>query len=69
MVNGLRLRGGARRAQIQMACGLSVVDLEPALSQAQAKGLMAKDADALRVTDLGWLFLSDVQAMFLRDSD
>lgn len=69
MLNALRLREGTTRAQMQMACGLSVVDLEPALSQAQAKGLMVKDADALRVTDLGWRFLSDVQAMFLQDAD
>ena len=69
MLNALRLRDGTTLAQMQMACGLSVVDLEPALSQAQAKGLMVKDVDALRVTDLGWRFLSDVQAMFLRDSD
>ena len=68
MLNALRLRAGTTRAQMQMACGLSVVDLEPALSQAQAKGLMVKDADALRVTDLGWRFLSDVQAMFLQDT-
>ncbi len=69
MLNALRLREGTTRAQMQMACGLSVVDLEPALSQAQAKGLMVKDADVLRVTDLGWRFLSDVQAMFLQDAD
>ena len=69
MLNALRLRAGTTRAQMQMACGLSVVDLEPALSQAQAKGLMVKDADVLRVTDLGWRFLSDVQAMFLQDAD
>ena len=69
MLNALRLRDGATRAQMQMACGLSVVDLEPALSQAQAKGLMVKEADVLRVTDLGWRFLSDVQAMFLKDND
>ena len=69
MLNALRLRDGTTLAQMQMACGLSVVDLEPALSQAQSKGLMVQDADVLRVTDLGWRFLSDVQAMFLKDND
>ena len=65
MLNALRLRDGATTAQMQMACGLSVLDLEPALSEAQAKGLMVKDFEALRTTELGWRFLSDVQAMFL----
>lgn len=67
MLNALRLRDGTTLAQMQMACGLSVVDLEPALSTAQAKGLMIKDAELLRVTDLGWRFLSDVQTLFLGD--
>ena len=65
MLNALRLRDGATTAQMQMACGLSVLDLESALSEAQAKGLMVKDFEALRTTELGWRFLSDVQAMFL----
>ena len=65
MLNALRLQDGATTAQMQMACGLSVLDLEPALSEAQAKGLMVKDFEALRTTELGWRFLSDVQAMFL----
>ena len=67
MLNALRLRDGTTLAQMQMASGLSVVDLEPALSQAQVKGLMVKEAERLCVTDLGWRFLSDVQTLFLND--
>ena len=67
MLNALRLRDGTTLAQMQMASGLNVVDLAPALSQAQAKGLMVKDAERLCVTDLGWRFLSDVQTLFLND--
>ena len=67
MRNALRLRDGTTLAQMQMASGLSVVDLEPALSQAQVKGLMMKEEERLCVTDLGWRFLSDVQTLFLTD--
>lgn len=66
MLNALRLRAGATLAQMQTATGLTVADLEPALTEAQMRGLMVKDAGVLRVTDLGWRFLSDVQTMFLR---
>ena len=66
MLNALRLRDGATLAQMQTATGLTVADLEPALTEAQMRGLMVKDAGVLRVTDLGWRFLSDVQTMFLR---
>jgi putative oxygen-independent coproporphyrinogen III oxidase len=66
MLNALRLRDGATLAQMQTATGLNVADLEPALTEAQTRDLMVKDAGVLRVTDLGWRFLSDVQTMFLR---
>ena len=64
--NALRLRAGATLVQMQTATGLNVADLEPALTEAQTRDLMVKDAGVLRVTDLGWRFLSDVQTMFLR---
>ena len=48
------------------ATGLTVLDLEPALSQARDKKLIDPSPDVLRVTDLGWRFLSDVQALFLK---
>jgi oxygen-independent coproporphyrinogen-3 oxidase len=66
MLNALRLRNGATLNEFMAATGLMVVDLEPALSEARDKGLMDVSADVLRVTDLGWRFLSDVQGMFLR---
>ena len=66
MLNALRLRAGATLAQMQTATGLTVADLEPALTEAQMRGLMVKDAGVLRVTQKGWRFLSDVQTMFLR---
>mgnify|MGYP003396919369 FL=1 len=68
MLNALRLRDGASVAEFHAATGLTIADLEPALSAAQAKGLMEKQHDVLRVTDLGWRFLSDVQGMFLAGS-
>jgi oxygen-independent coproporphyrinogen-3 oxidase len=65
MLNALRLRDGATLAQMQTATGLTVADLEPALSTAQTRGLMIQETGVLRVTELGWRFLSDVQALFL----
>ena len=67
MLNALRLRDGATLAQMQTATGLTVADLEPALSTAQSRGLMVREAGVLRVTELGWRFLSDVQTLFLSE--
>jgi oxygen-independent coproporphyrinogen-3 oxidase len=66
MLNALRLRNGAKLSEFMAATGLTVVDLEPALSEARAKGLMDASPEVLRTTDLGWRFLSDVQTMFLK---
>ncbi|TDR31648.1 radical SAM family heme chaperone HemW [Hydromonas duriensis] len=68
MLNALRLRDGVTVADFYASTGLGLMDLQPALEKAQAQGLMEKQADVLRVTDLGWRFLSDVQTLFLNDS-
>ena len=66
MLNALRLRDGASLNDFYAATGLGLMDLQPALLHAQEKGLMDKQHDILRMTDLGWRFLSDVQGMFLK---
>lgn len=67
MLNALRLRDGVKVSHFQAATGLTIADLEPILSTAQSKGLMVKQHDLLKVTDLGWRFMSDVQALFLKE--
>jgi len=37
----------------------------PAIERAQAKGLLARDGERLKATELGWRFLNDLQAIFL----
>ena len=65
MLNALRLRDGTTLAQMHIATGMNLTDLQPHLSQLQQRGLMVTDTGILRVTELGWRFLSDVQAQFL----
>ncbi|MGL4766592.1 MAG: radical SAM family heme chaperone HemW [Formosimonas sp.] len=67
MLNALRLRDGVKVSHFAAATGLSVADLEPALSTAHERGLMVRQHDVLRVTDLGWRFLSDVQTLFMSE--
>ena len=67
MLNALRLRDGVKVSHFAAATGLTVADLEPALSTAQTRGLMVNEHGVLRVTDLGWRFMSDVQALFLQE--
>ena len=66
MLNALRLHAGVKMSHFQAATGLTVADLEPALSTAQERGLMVRQHDVLRVTDLGWRFMSDVQTLFIK---
>jgi oxygen-independent coproporphyrinogen-3 oxidase len=67
MLNALRLRDGVKVSHFAAATGLTIADLEPALSTAQTRGLMVNEHGVLRVTDLGWRFMSDVQALFLQE--
>lgn len=68
MLNALRLREGTTNEQMYASTGLTIADIQPALNLAQSRGLMHSEAGVLRVTDLGWRFLSDVQALFLDET-
>jgi oxygen-independent coproporphyrinogen-3 oxidase len=74
VLNALRLPQGFSMDDFKARTGLPVSTIEPALAQAQARGLIepmipaeAPAAEPLRVvpTALGFDFLSDLQALFL----
>ena len=68
MLNALRLADGFPEAVFSERTGLSAAVLEEGASSAMKKGLLRRDTDAAwRPTELGWRFLNDLQAEFLRN--
>jgi oxygen-independent coproporphyrinogen-3 oxidase len=65
MLNALRLREGFAPRLFAERTGLPQALLEPGLAAAQARGLIDRDALAIRPSALGWRFLNDLQALFL----
>ena len=67
MLNALRLADGFAVQDFFERCGLPLASIEPALQQAQAKGLIERDLGRIRPTARGFDFLSDLQSLFLPD--
>ena len=65
MLNALRLRDGFDLQAFRDRTGLPLSTIETALAQAQAKGLVTRDAVRVRPTVKGFDFLSDLQSIFL----
>jgi putative oxygen-independent coproporphyrinogen III oxidase len=65
MLNALRLRGGFELSLFTERTGLSVSRIQAALEAAQGKGLIARTGNHIAPTELGFDFLSDLQALFL----
>jgi len=66
MLNGMRLRDGTTISRFEATTGLPGHSLEPALMEAEERGLLQRDgAEQIRPTALGWQFLDDLQAVFL----
>jgi oxygen-independent coproporphyrinogen-3 oxidase len=65
MLNALRLRGGFDTALFVERTGLPLSAIEPALRQAEARGLIERDATSVRPSVRGFDFLSDLQQLFL----
>ncbi|GAB4187142.1 MAG: radical SAM family heme chaperone HemW [Wenzhouxiangellaceae bacterium] len=63
--NGLRLRRGVSLAALKERTGLNLSQVEPALAEAEQRGLLERADDHVRATDLGWRFMNDLQALFL----
>lgn len=69
MLNALRLRGGFALADFSERTGLAITSLQQGLQQAEKMGLIGRDLHRVWPTDKGFDFLSDLQALFLADSE
>ena len=67
MLNALRLREGFALQDFQDRTGLPLSAIAEGLAQAEAKGLITRDAARVRPTERGFDFLSDLQELFLAD--
>jgi putative oxygen-independent coproporphyrinogen III oxidase len=67
MLNGLRLPQGFALQDFMDRTGLPLSSIQAGLDQAVAKGLMQRDAARAWPTPRGFDFLSDLQALFLKD--
>ena len=69
MINALRLKGGFREPEFVERTGLSAADLGAMMAGPLDRGLIERiEPDRWRPTALGWRFLNDLQAEFLRNS-
>ena len=69
MLNALRLREGFALADFVDRTGLAMTSIQQGLATAQAQGLIDRDLHRVWPTEKGFDFLSDLQALFLADSD
>jgi oxygen-independent coproporphyrinogen-3 oxidase len=65
MLNALRLRDGFALQDFRDRTGLPLSAIEPALAEAQRRGLLTADLTHARPTAHGFDFLSDLQQLFL----
>ena len=66
MLNTLRLVEGFP-VPLRRTRGLPMSTIEPALQEAERRGLIARDFAQIAPTPLGQRFLNDLQELFLRD--
>jgi putative oxygen-independent coproporphyrinogen III oxidase len=67
MLNALRLAEGFPVHRFIERTGLPMTSIEPALQEAERRGLIARDYEKIAPTPLGQRFLNDLQALFLQD--
>jgi oxygen-independent coproporphyrinogen-3 oxidase len=65
MLNALRLQGGFEPNLFAERTGVAMNAIEKALNAAEAKGLLYRDYQLIKPTELGQRFLNDLQEMFL----
>lgn len=65
MLNTLRLTGGFAPNLFGERTGVQINAIDKALNEAEAKGLLYRDHQIIRPTELGQRFLNDLQQMFL----
>lgn len=66
MLNTLRLTEGFPVNLFAERTGLAITTIAQTLEQAEQKGLLFRDHQVIRATDLGRRFLNDLQEMFLK---
>jgi oxygen-independent coproporphyrinogen-3 oxidase len=67
MLNTLRLQNGFEPNLFAERTGLTLNAIEKPLNAAEAKGLLYRDHQIIKPTELGLRFLNDLQQMFLTD--
>jgi len=67
MLNALRLTEGFDPNLFGERTGMNISAIRKALDDAEAKGLLLRDHQLIKPTDLGRRFLNDLQEMFLAD--
>jgi coproporphyrinogen III oxidase-like Fe-S oxidoreductase len=65
MLNALRLNEGFAGSDVERRTGLPLRAIEPKLRHAGDRGLVEMTAAGWRPTELGRMFLNDLQAAFL----
>ena len=69
MLNALRLRGGFALEDYVDRTGLAMTSVQKALQEAETMGLIGRDLHRVWPTEKGFDFLSDLQALFLSETD
>ena len=69
MLNALRLRGGFDLADYVERTGLAMTSIQKGLAEAEKLGLIGRDLHRVWPTEKGFDFLSDLQEIFLAESD
>ena len=69
MLNALRLRGGFDLADYVDRTGQAMTSVQKALQEAEKMGLIGRDLHRVWPTEKGFDFLSDLQALFLSETD
>ena len=69
MLNALRLRNGFGLRDFSERTGLALTAIEAALQEAERKGLIERDFARVRPTQRGFDFLSDLQELFLSNTN
>jgi len=67
MMNALRLKDGFELLRFGERTGLTLASIQQPLAEAEAKGLLQRDLARAWPTTRGFDFLSDLQALFLKD--
>lgn len=65
MLNALRLKGGFDKALYTQHTGQDIASIADKLALAENKGLIDLTADRIQPTEQGYLFLNDLQMLFL----